>query len=63
MKEPLVFSLFREQSVFMTAIVGIMTFLAVVALGISLAIGTGVSRWNRQWDTFVTVQITNKDNV
>lgn len=63
MKKPLVFSLFREQSVFMTAIVGIMTFLAVVALGISLAIGTGVSRWNRQWDTFVTVQITNQDNV
>jgi len=63
MKKPLVFSLFREQSVFMTAIVAIMTFLAVIALGISLSIGTGVNRWNRQWDSFVTVQITNPDNI
>ena len=63
MKRPIVFSLFREQSVFMTAVMGIMTFLAVLALGISLAIGTGVVRWNRQWDSFATVQVTNADNV
>ena len=63
MKKPIVFSLFREQSVFMTAVMGIMTFLAVMALGISLAIGTGVVRWNRQWDTYATVQVTNADNV
>lgn len=63
MKKPIVFSLFRDQSVFMTAVMGIMTFLAVMALGISLAIGTGVVRWNRQWDSFATVQVTNADNV
>lgn len=60
MKRPTVFSLFRDQSVFMTAVMGIMTFLAVMALGISLAIGTGVVRWNRQWDVFATVQVTDK---
>ncbi len=63
MKRPIVFSLFRDQSVFMTAVMGIMTFLAVMALGISLAIGTGVVRWNRQWDSFATVQVTNADRV
>ena len=39
MKRPIVFSLFREQTVFMTAVMGIMTFLAVMAVGISVAIG------------------------
>lgn len=63
MKRPVVFSLFREQSVFMTVIVGIMTFLAVLALGISLSIGTAVNRWNRQWDSFVTLQVTNTDKI
>ena len=63
MKKPVVFSLFREQSVFMTAIVGIMTFLAVLALGISLSIGTAVNRWNKQWDLFITVQVANMDKV
>ena len=28
-----------------------------------MAIGTGVMRWNRQWDTYATVQVTNADNV
>ena len=63
MKRPIVFSLFHDQSVFMTAVMGIMTFLAVMALGISMAIGTGVVRWNRQWDTFATVQVTNAERV
>ena len=62
MKRPLVFSLFREQSVFMTAVMGIMTFLAVMALGISVAIGTGVVRWNRQWNLYATVQVTGEEN-
>ncbi|MBO7509488.1 MAG: hypothetical protein J6T57_04410 [Alphaproteobacteria bacterium] len=62
MKRPLVFSLFREQSVFMTAVMGIMTFLAVMALGISLAIGTGVMRWNRQWNLYASVQVNGEDN-
>ena len=62
MKRPVVFSLFREQSVFMTAVMGIMTFLAVMALGISIAIGTGVARWNRQWNLYATVQVNGDDN-
>lgn len=61
-KKPIVFSLVREQSMFMTAIMGLLTFLAVVAFGIALAIGTGVVRWNSQWDLSATVQITNPAN-
>lgn len=63
MKTPIVFSLVREQSIFMTAIMSLLTFLAVLALGIALSIGTGVMRWNAQWDLFATVQIMNSDNV
>ena len=58
-KKPIVFSLVHDQSIFMTAIMSLLTFLAVLALGIALAIGTGVIRWNTQWDLFATVQITN----
>jgi len=61
MKRPTVFSLFHDQSVFMTALMGIMTFLAVLALGLSIGIGTAVVRWNRQWDVFATIQVTDKD--
>ena len=43
-KKPIVFSLVHEQSIFMTAIMALLTFLAVVAFGIALAIGTGVLR-------------------
>ena len=57
MKKPIVFSLFRDQSVFMTAIMGILTFLAVLSLGLSLAIGTGIINWNRQWSVHATVQV------
>lgn len=62
MKKPIVFSLVHEQSVFMTAIMSLLTFLSVMALGIALAIGTGVMRWNAQWDLFATVQVMNSDN-
>ena len=61
-KKPIVFSLVREQSIFMTAIMSLLTFLAVLALGIALAIGTGVVRWNTQWDLFATVQVMDKKN-
>ncbi len=57
MKTPIVFSLVREQSVFMTAIMSLLTFLSVIALGVAIAIGTGVARWNAQWDLMATVQI------
>lgn len=59
----LVFSLVREQSAFMTVVISVLTFLAVLAFGIALAVGGGVIRWNNQWDKYATVQITNSDNV
>ncbi len=62
MKRTTVFSLVRDQSIFMTAIMGLLTFLAVMALGIAISIGTGVARWNAQWDLFATVQVTNAKN-
>lgn len=61
-KKQTVFSLVHEQSVFMTAIMSMLTFLAVMALGVALAIGTGVMRWNAQWDLFATVQVMNSNN-
>ena len=62
MKKTTVFSLVREQSMFMTAIMSLLTFLSVLALGIALSIGTGVMRWNSQWELFATVQVTNPEN-
>ena len=62
-KKPIVFSLVQEQSIFMTAIMSLLTFLSVLALGIALAIGTGVIRWNTQWDLFATVQVMDSDEV
>lgn len=62
MKTPIVFSLVHEQSLFMTVIMGLLTFLSVLALGIALSIGTGVMRWNAQWNLYATVQIMNTDN-
>ena len=47
---------------FMTAIMSLLTFLSVLALGIALSIGTGVMRWNSQWELFATVQVTNPEN-
>lgn len=61
-KTKLVFSLVREQSMFMTVVISILTFLAVLAFGIALAVGGGVIRWNNQWDKYATVQIVNPDN-
>ncbi len=61
-KTSLVFSLVKEQSIFMTVIISILTFLSVLAFGIALSIGTGVIRWNNQWERYATIQITNLDN-
>lgn len=63
MKKATVFSLVREQSMFMTIIMGLLTFLSVLALGIALSIGTGVVRWNAQWDNFATIQVTDSKNI
>lgn len=62
MKTPVVFSLVREQSIFMTAIMALLTFLSVIALGVAIAIGSGVARWNTQWDLMATVQIMPGQN-
>ena len=59
MKKNTVFSLVHEQSVFMTAILALLSFLSIMALGIALSIGTGVTRWNNQWESFATVQVTD----
>ena len=61
-KNTLVFSVVREQSIFMTVVISVLTFLSVLALGIALSIGTGVSRWNNQWEKYGTVQIVNSEN-
>ena len=61
-KKPIVFSLVRDQSIFMTAIMSLLTFLAVLAFGIALAIGTGVIRWNAQWDLTATSQVMESKN-
>ena len=57
MKKPIVFSLVHDQSVFMTIIMSLLTFLSVLTLGVALSIGTGVARWNHQWELFATVQV------
>lgn len=61
-KTKLVFSIVREQSVFMTVVISVLTFLCVLALGIALSIGTGVSRWNIGWEKYATIQVVNLDN-
>ena len=61
-KNALVFSIVREQSMFMTVVISVLTFLSVLALGIALSIGTGVMRWNMGWEKYATVQIVNSEN-
>ena len=61
-KNALVFSVVREQSVFMTVVISVLTFLSVLALGIALSIGTGVIRWNMGWEKYATIQIMTPDN-
>lgn len=61
-RSSLVFSLVREQSIFMTVVISVLTFLSVLTFGIALSVGTGVIRWNNQWDKYATVQVMKKDN-
>ncbi len=61
--KPLVFSLFKEQSTFMTAIMSVLAFLSVLALGIALMIGTGAMRMNSRWDLYATIQTTDTNDV
>jgi cell division protein FtsX len=61
-KNALVFSIVREQSIFMTVVISVLTFLSVLAFGIALSIGTGVSRWNTSWEKYATVQVMSTEN-
>ena len=61
-KTSLVFSLVHEQSIFMTVVISVLTFLAVLAFGIALSVGGSVMRWNNQWEKYATVQVTNLNN-
>ena len=61
-KTSLVFSLVKEQSIFMTVVISVLTFLSVLAFGIALSIGSGVIKWNSDWNRYATIQIINPDN-
>jgi cell division transport system permease protein len=56
-KRPLVFSFVKEQAIFLTALIALLTFLATLAFGVVIGIGAGVAKWNSRWDTFATVQV------
>ena len=62
-KNRLVFSLVHEQSVFMTVVISVLTFLAVLSFGIALSVSTGIIHWNNQWERYATIQVTNQDNI
>ena len=57
MKHPLVFSFVKEQRTFLTALIALLSFLAVLCLGLVISLGTAVGRWNAQWDLMATVQV------
>ena len=61
-KTQLVFSLVREQSMFMMIVISVLTFLAVLAFGVALSVGGSVTRWNNQWDKYATIQVINPEN-
>ena len=56
-RQPLVFSFVKEQAIFLTALIALLSFLATLALGITIGIGAGVNSWNSKWDTFATIQV------
>src|SRR5574344_2553785 len=56
-RQPLVFSFVKEQSIFLTALIALLSFLAILSLGITIGIGAGVNSWNSKWNTFATIQV------
>lgn len=56
-RQPLVFSFVKEQAIFLTALIALLSFLATLSLGVTIGIGAGVSRWNSGWDNLATIQI------
>ena len=61
MKKTAIFYFTKDQSIFMTAIMSLLSFLSILILGIVLSITTGIKRWNDQWGLFATIQITSDD--
>ncbi|MCL1786275.1 MAG: hypothetical protein FWG39_03985 [Alphaproteobacteria bacterium] len=58
MKTPLVFSFIKEQKVFLTLLMSLLTFLSVLGLGLVISLSTAITRWNAEWSLMATVQIT-----
>lgn len=56
-RQPLVFSFVKEQAIFLTALIALLSFLAILSLGITIGIGAGVNSWNSKWNTFATIQV------
>ena len=56
-KTPLVFSFVREQKSFMILLVGLLSFLSILALGLVISLGTAIHRWNAQWSLMATAQV------
>ncbi|MCL2338383.1 MAG: hypothetical protein FWC51_00305 [Proteobacteria bacterium] len=63
MKKPIVFSFVREQRIFMVSLLALLSFLAVLCLGLVISLGTAVKRWNAQWNLMATVQVMPGGNV
>lgn len=61
-KTKLVFSIVREQSIFMMVVISVLAFLSILAFGIALSIGTGVVRWNNNWEKYATVQVVAQEH-
>ena len=61
-KQTLVFSVVRDQSIFMTAVLSVLAFLSILTFSIALSIGTGVMRWNTNWEKYATVQVMTPEN-
>ena len=57
MAKPLVFSFMKEQRTFLMSLMGLLSFLAVLCLGLVISLGTAVNRWGMQWDLMATVQV------
>ncbi|MDR0967237.1 MAG: hypothetical protein LBL75_00155 [Rickettsiales bacterium] len=61
-RRPIVFSVVRDQAIFLTSILALLSFLAILAFGITIGIGSGVAKWNARWDKFATIQVLPNGN-
>ena len=53
MKKNEIFSFTKDQSIFMTAIMSLLSFLSILIIGIVLSITTGIKKWNNQWELLI----------